>query len=129
MIANLERTPIGVSPNQKKKTRHTQWEKQQTMDKNTRIAALEWTTAATHTLLSTYGGFFVDPFCYLCLVSVMLSCLFVEALWSLAGKGLASWLSCVRCPLCFVTFPCGALGRVWRLIVSVPDLCLLPYIS
>ena len=29
-------------------------------------------------------------------------CLFFVALWSPAGKGLASWLSCV---LCFVTFP------------------------
>ena len=27
----------------------------------------------------------------------------------------------------FVTFPCGVLGRVWCLIVSVPDLCLLTY--
>ena len=25
----------------------------------------------------------------------------------------------------FVTFPCGVLGQVWCLIVSVPDLCLL----
>ena len=34
-------------------------------------------------------------FCYLCFVFVMLSCLFVAALWSPAGKGLPSWLSCV----------------------------------
>ena len=28
--------------------------------------------------------------------------------------------------LCFiVTFPCGVLGLVWFLIVSIPDLCLL----
>ena len=27
----------------------------------------------------------------------------------------------------FVTFPCGVLGQVWCLIVSVPDLCLLSY--
>ena len=27
----------------------------------------------------------------------------------------------------FVTFPCGVLGQVWYLIVSIPDLCLLPY--
>ena len=31
-----------------------------------------------------------------------LSCLFFVALWSPAGKGLTSWLSCV---LCFVSFP------------------------
>ena len=27
----------------------------------------------------------------------------------------------------FVTFPCGVPGQVWYLIVSVPDLCFLPY--
>ena len=27
----------------------------------------------------------------------------------------------------FVTFPCGVLGQVWCLIVSIPDLCLLSY--
>ena len=32
----------------------------------------------------------------------MISCLFLVALWSPAGKGLTSWLSCL---LCFVTFP------------------------
>ena len=31
-------------------------------------------------------------------------------------------LSCV-----FVTFTCGVLGQVWYLIVSIPDLCRLPY--
>ena len=25
--------------------------------------------------------------------------------------------------LCFVTFPCGILGEVWYLIVSIPALC------
>ena len=30
--------------------------------------------------------------------------------------------------LCFfVTFPYDDLGQVWYLIVSIPDLCLLPY--
>ena len=27
----------------------------------------------------------------------------------------------------FVTFPCGVPGQVWYLIVSIPDICLLPY--
>ena len=36
------------------------------------------------------------------LVCVVLSCLFLIALWSPAGKGLTSWLLCL---LCFVTFP------------------------
>ena len=29
----------------------------------------------------------------------------------------------------FVTFPCGFLGQVWYLIVSIPALCLLTYFS
>ena len=45
--------------------------------------------------------FFYGPFCYLCLVFVMLSCLFMAALWSPARKWLASWLSCM---LCFIMF-------------------------
>ena len=27
----------------------------------------------------------------------------------------------------FVIFPCGVLGQVWCLILSIPDLCLLSY--
>ena len=34
----------------------------------------------------------MDHLCYLCLVIVMLLCLFIAALWSPAGKGLTSWL-------------------------------------
>ena len=37
----------------------------------------------------------MDHLCYLCLVFVMLSRLFIAALWSPTGKGLASWLSFV----------------------------------
>ena len=28
----------------------------------------------------------------------------------------------------YVTFPCGFLGQVWYLIVSIPDLCRLSYL-
>ena len=35
----------------------------------------------------------MDPFWYLCFVFVILSCQFIAALWSPAGKGLISWLS------------------------------------
>ena len=58
----------------------------------------------------------------------MLSCLFIAALWSPAGERanllvlLYVMVSCV-----FVTFPCGVLGQVWYLIISIPDLCLLTY--
>ena len=34
----------------------------------------------------------MDHLCYLCLVFVMLSRLFIAALWSPKGKGLTSWL-------------------------------------
>ena len=37
------------------------------------------------------NGVFMDHLCYLCLVFVMLSCLFIAALWSPEGKGLTSW--------------------------------------
>ena len=37
----------------------------------------------------------MDHLCYLCLVFVMLSSLFIAALWSPAEKRLTSWLSFV----------------------------------
>ena len=42
----------------------------------------------------------------LCFVFVMLSSLFIAALWSPAGKGLSSWLSCM---LCFIVSGSGVL--------------------
>ena len=50
--------------------------------------------------------------------------LFVDALWSPAGKGLASWLSFVMS-----NFPIGILGQLWCLIVSIPDFCHLSYFN
>ena len=55
----------------------------------------------------------------------MLSHLFIGALWSLAGKGLTSWLLFVMFNCVIVPFPCGVLGQVWYFIVSIPDLCRL----
>ena len=34
---------------------------------------------------------------------------------------------CVMIYCVFVTFPCGVLGQMWYLIVSISDLCLLTY--
>ena len=34
----------------------------------------------------------MDCLCYICFVFVMLSCLFIAALWSAEVKGLTSWL-------------------------------------
>ena len=69
----------------------------------------------------------MDHLRYLCLVFVMLSRLFIAALWSPAGKGLTSWLLLVMFNRVFVTFPCGILGQAWYLIVSIPDFCRLSY--
>ena len=54
----------------------------------------------------------MDHLCYLCIVFVVHSCLFIAALWSPAGKGLTSQLSFVM---------------LWCSIVSIPDLCHLSY--
>ena len=55
--------------------------------------------------------------------------LFIDALCSPGLKGLTSWLPFVMSNCVFVTFPCGILGQVWYLIVSIPDLCLISYFS
>ena len=52
--------------------------------------------------------------------------LFICVLWSPAGKGLTSWLSFVASN-CDRHFPIDMLGKVWYLIVSIPDLCTLTY--
>ena len=62
-------------------------------------------------------------------VFVMPSRLFSAALWSLAGKGLTSWLLFVMFNCTFVTFQCGILGLVWYLIVLIPDFCPLSYFN
>ena len=64
--------------------------------------------------------------CYLCLVFVVLLRLLIAALWSPAGKGLTFWLLFMIL-IIFVTFPCGILGQVLYLIVSIPDLFRLSY--
>ena len=46
----------------------------------------------------------MDQFCYLCFVFVMISCLFIAALWSPAGRGLTSWLLVCDVFLCFCHF-------------------------
>ena len=55
----------------------------------------------------------MDLLCYFCLVLLCFGvCLFIDALWSPAGKGLASWLSFVMSYCEVVTFPLVFL--VWR---------------
>ena len=68
----------------------------------------------------------MDHLCFsvLCLLCLCAR-LFICALWSPAGKGLASGLSFVVYNCEFVTFPVGILGQVWYLIVLIPDRCTL----
>ena len=75
-------------------------------DCNTLTLKLPITTGADNTFCGTildFGNknflltiprwyFFLDHLCHLCLVFVMLSRLFIAALWSPEGKGLTSWL-------------------------------------
>ena len=67
----------------------------------------------------------MDHLCYICLVLLRFHArLFVDALWSPAGKGLTSWLSFVMSNCDFLI---GTLGQVWCLIASMPNLCPLSY--
>ena len=61
-------------------------------------------------------------FCYVYFVSSMQS---LQPCGHLLGKG---WPPCYLVCDVFLCFcPCGVLGQVWNLIVSIPDLCLLSY--
>ena len=68
---------------------------------------------------------FQDRLCYLCLVFVVLSRLFIVELWSPEGKGLLTLVCGVYCD--FVAFSFDILGRMWCLIVSLPDPYCLSY--
>ena len=53
----------------------------------------------------------------------MLSCVFIAALLSPVGKGLTSWLSCMRFFPVFLSLSHGCPGSG-----VVPDICLLTFI-
>ena len=74
---------------------------------------------------SLYSNTFSLLLCYLCVVFVMHSRLFIKALWSAVGKGLTSCLLFMMFNSVFLTFPSGILGLVWYSIVSNPKLCHL----
>ena len=65
----------------------------------------------------------MDCLCYLCLVFVVFSRLFVTALWSPGGGGMVTDLLALVCDVCcdFIAFPFCILGQMWYLIVSIPD--------
>ena len=64
-------------------------------------------------------------FC-VCHVFLSIHCSLVVTCWERADL-LA--LLYVKFYCVFVTFPCGILGQVWCLIVSIPDLCFLSYFN
>ena len=64
----------------------------------------------------------MDHFCYfirVCLAFLSVHCSLVVICWERANllTLLFVMFYCV-----FVTFPCGVLGQMWYLIVSIPDL-------
>ena len=61
------------------------------------------------------------------LVFVMLSGLFIAALWSPEGKGLTSRLLFMMFIVILLLSRFGILGQVWYLIVLIPDPCCLSY--
>ena len=64
----------------------------------------------------------MDHLCYLCLVFVMISRLFIAALWSPEGKGLTSSLLFVMFVVILVLS-----RQLCYLIVSFPNPCCLSY--
>ena len=60
---------------------------------------------------------------------VILSRLFIAALWSPAVKRLTSWLLFVMSNCDFVTFSFGIVGQLWYLVVLIPDCCNLSYFA
>ena len=67
----------------------------------------------------------MDLLGYLCLVFVILLCLFIAALWSSVGKGLSTWLSfvmlnCVLSRSHVVSwFRCGT--QLYRFLIFAPS--------
>ena len=59
---------------------------------------------------------------------VMLSCS-LQPCGHLLGRANLLTLLCVMFYCVFVTFPCGVLGQVWYLIVSISDLCHLTFLE
>ena len=64
---------------------------------------------------------------HVCHAVLSVYCSIVVTCWERAAYLLA--LLYVIFSYVFVTFPCGVLGQVWYLIVSIPHICLLPYLD
>ena len=72
-----------------------------------------------------FCGSFLFCVC-LCHFVLSVSCSLVVTCWEMADF-LA--LLYVRFSCVFVTFQYGILGQMWYLVVSIPDLCVLPYFN
>ena len=71
----------------------------------------------------------MDHLCFLCLVFLMLSRLFIAALCSSDGKKLTSWLLLVMFIVFLLLLHIVSWCQVWYLIVSFPYLCRLSYFT
>ena len=71
------------------------------------------------------GSFLLFMFC-ICHAFLSVHCSLVITCWE---RAYLLALLCVMFYCVFVTFPCGVLGQVWYLIVSISDLCLLAYLE
>ena len=67
--------------------------------------------------------------CVLCLSLPYCLVCFLQPCGHMLGKGRPLGSLVIYVFLCFSHFPIGVLGQVWYLIVSIPDLCLLPYFT
>ena len=68
----------------------------------------------------------MDHFIYVSCLSCFLVCS-LRPFGHLLGKADRLDRLYVKFSCVFVTFPCGVLGQVWYLIVSIPDFSLLTY--
>ena len=85
---------------------------------------------STHVKMSTCWKSHAAAHLCFCLVSfLMLSRLFIAALWSSAGKGLTAWLLLVMFIVILLLSHVVSWCQVWYLIVSFPDLCRLSYFT
>ena len=76
------------------------------------------------------GTSFVDLLCFFCLVVAMPFCVSVHMCLVVTCWERADLLALVCGVYLWVChFPIGILGQVWDLIVSIPDLCTLTYLS
>ena len=87
------------------------------------FGALQWDIFAVR-FRAEHFLWIVCVVCILCL-----SCFRVCSLLPCGRRGLTSWLLFVMFNCVFVTFLCDILCQVWYLIVSIPDLYRLSYLS